>query len=68
MTQRKVFGVALIIRSDFDELADFIRDATTNCDDRVGIFAILVIGESGFTNMEISIFVGEIIIKEWIYR
>ena len=55
--------MALIIKCDFDELADFIGDATTNCDDWIGIFAILVVGESGFSDMEIGIFVGEIIIR-----
>ena len=55
--------MALIIKGDFDELADFIGDATTNCDDRIGIFAILVVGEARFTDMEIGIFVGEIIIR-----
>ena len=55
--------MTLIIKSDFDELADFIRDATTNCDDWVGIFAILIVGEARFSDMEIGIFVGEIIIR-----
>ena len=55
--------MALIIKGNFDELADFIGDATTDCDNRIGVFAILVVGESGFTNMEISIFVGEIVIR-----
>ena len=54
--------MALIIESDLDELADFIRDATTNCDDWVGIFAILIVGEARFSDMEIGIFVSEIII------
>ena len=55
--------MALIIKGNFDELADSIGDATTNCDDRIGVFAILVVGKSGFTNMKISIFVGKIVIR-----
>ena len=55
--------MALIVKGNFDELADFIGDATTDCDNRIGVFAILVVGESGFTNMEISIFVGKIVIR-----
>ena len=55
--------MTLMIKSDLDELANFIGDATTDRDDRVGIFAVLVVGKSGFTNMKISIFVGEIIIR-----
>ena len=55
--------MALIIKSNLDELADFIGDATTDRDDRVGIFAVLIIGEAGFSDMKISIFVGKIIIR-----
>ena len=55
--------MALIVKGNFDELADFIGDATTDRDDWVGIFAILIIGEAGFSDMEIGIFVSEIIIR-----
>ena len=55
--------MALIVKGNFDELADFIGDATTDCDNRIGVFAILVVGKSGFTNMKIGIFVGKIVIR-----
>ena len=55
--------MALIIESDLDELADFIRDTTTDRNNRVGIFAVLIIGETGFSDMKIGIFVGEIVIR-----
>ena len=55
--------MALMIKSNLDELADFIGDATTDRDNRIGVFAVLIIGEAGFSDMKISIFVGEIIIR-----
>ena len=55
--------MTLMIKSDLDELANFIGDATTDRDDRVGVFAVLVVGKSGFTNMKIGIFVGKIVIR-----
>ena len=55
--------MALIIKGNFDELADFIRDTTTDRNNRVGIFAVLIIGETGFSDMKIGIFVGEIVIR-----
>ena len=55
--------MALIIKSNLDELADSIGDATTDRDDGIGIFTILVVGEPGFSDVKIGIFVSEIVIR-----